>query len=152
MNYASRIFRQVLLVISLGAWFGQIDAVQAAEGVKWSISLDQAKARAKTENKVIMVDFTGSKWCPGCIRMNKEVLSTKQFTDYAAKNLVYVEADFASPAYEPSGADDPVIKYGIEVFPTFLLLDSNGKEITRLIGYAEGGPEAFIAKLEHPKK
>lgn len=115
------------------------------------MSLDQAQARAKTENKIIVVDFTGSKWCPGCIRMNKEVLGTKRFIDYAAKNLIFVEADFASPAYEPTGSEDPVVKYAIEAFPTYLLLDKNGVEITRLVGYLEGGPEAFIAKLEHKK-
>jgi hypothetical protein len=32
------------------------------------------------------------------------------------------------------------------------VLDKDGKEIGRQVGYSEGGPKAFIAKLEGFKK
>src|SRR5689334_4181309 len=67
--------------------------VGAAE-TEWLTDLPKALAKAKAENKVVFLDFTGSDWCPWCIKFNKEVVSTAEFKDYAAKNLVPVEVDF----------------------------------------------------------
>jgi len=39
-------------------------------------------------------------------------------------------------------------KYNVDGFPTFVVLNDQGKEIGRQVGYAEGGAKAFIAKLE----
>jgi len=39
-------------------------------------------------------------------------------------------------------------KYDVHGFPTLLALNQDGKEIGRQVGYAQGGPAAFIAKLE----
>ena len=43
-------------------------------------------------------------------------------------------------------------QYDVHGFPTLLVLDKDGKEIGRQVGYSEGGPQAFIAKLEGFKK
>ena len=39
-------------------------------------------------------------------------------------------------------------KFEATGFPTFILLDKDGKELGRQRGYLEGGPSAFIAKLD----
>jgi thioredoxin-related protein len=41
--------------------------------------------------------------------------------------------------------------YGTEGFPTFIVIDQNGKVLGKQIGYLQGGPKAFIAKLESMK-
>jgi len=74
----------------------------AAE-LDWLTDLQKAQAKAKTENKLVMMDFTGSDWCGWCIKLNKEVFSKPEFADYARKNLVLVEVDF--PRYKKQ-ADD----------------------------------------------
>ena len=43
-------------------------------------------------------------------------------------------------------------KYKVNGFPTFVVLNAEGKEIGRQVGYSEGGPEPFIKKLEGFKK
>ncbi len=43
---------------------------------------------------MVLLDFTGSDWCPWCIRLDKEIFSTSEFKDYAKENLVLVELDF----------------------------------------------------------
>jgi thioredoxin-related protein len=43
-------------------------------------------------------------------------------------------------------------QYKISGFPTLVVLDKDGKEIGRQVGYSEGGPKAFIAKLEGYRK
>ncbi len=43
-------------------------------------------------------------------------------------------------------------KYGVDGYPTFVVLDKDGKEIGRQVGYEKGGAKAFIEKLEGFKK
>src|SRR5438128_6685853 len=65
-----------------------------AEELQWMTDLPKAQAKAKAENKLVMMDFTGSDWCGWCIKLNKEVFSKPEFAEYAKKNLVLVEVDF----------------------------------------------------------
>ena len=118
----------------------------------WLTDLPKAEAQAKAENKIVLMDFTGSDWCPWCIKFKKEVLDDKTFLDYAAKNVVLVEVDF--PHSKPQAADLKKANaalndtFKVEGYPTLVVLDKDGKEIGRQEGYASGGPKAFIAKLE----
>jgi hypothetical protein len=40
----------------------------------------------------------------------------------------------------------------VDGFPTFIVLNSDGKEIGRQAGYLSGGPQAFVAELEKFRK
>ena len=42
-------------------------------------------------------------------------------------------------------------KYKVDGYPTFVVLNKEGKEVGRQDGYAAGGAKAFIAKLEEFK-
>ena len=127
---------------------------RAAEG-EWMTDAAKAQQQAKTENKLVLLDFTGSDWCGWCIKLNKEVFSKPEFKEYAKKNLVLVEVDFprkkeisaAQKATNKALAD----KYKIQGFPTIIVLNGEGKKVGEL-GYMEGGPKAFVAELEKLKK
>jgi thioredoxin-related protein len=41
-------------------------------------------------------------------------------------------------------------KFGIEGFPTYILLDPSGKEVRRQVGYLQGGATAFMDWLKPP--
>jgi thioredoxin-related protein len=107
--------------------------------------------QAKTENKPILLDFTGSDWCGWCMKMKKESLDTPMFKHYAEKNLVLVEVDFPHGKTQPESVKkqnkELSQKYSANGFPTFVLVDKDAKELGRQGGYLEGGPTAFIAKL-----
>ena len=60
----------------------------------WTTDFEAAKAQAKEEGKALLVDFTGSDWCPPCKALHKDVLSKKSFIDSAKKDFVLVELDF----------------------------------------------------------
>ena len=122
--------------------------------LEWLTDLPAAQAKAKEQNKRMMLDFTGSDWCGWCIRLHKEVFSKQEFADYAAKNLVLVEVDFPrqkklSPAQKKAN-DALSDKYNIEGFPTILVLNKDGKLLGKT-GYTPGGPKAFVAELEKLK-
>jgi protein disulfide-isomerase len=128
-------------------------ASAAKEG--WLDDLDKAKAQAKAENKKILLDFTGSDWCGWCKKLDKEVFSTQEFKDYAAKNLVLVELDFPKSFELPKATKEQneklMQKYKIQGFPTVVVLSSGGNKSGEL-GYVPGGPAAFIKELESAKR
>lgn len=122
----------------------------------WITDVEKAKELAKKEGKMVLLDFTGSDWCPPCIAMHREVFSKKPFMEYAEKHLVLVELDFPRRKKQ----DDKLKKtnaalakkYDIEGFPTYIILDSNGKILDKSVGYQEGGAESFISKLKKFEK
>ena len=140
--------------VLLSAFPGSLHAEETkpAGDAAWLDNYEKALAQAKTENKAVLLDFTGSDWCGWCIKMVKETLSQKEFTDYAAKNLVLVEVDFPNKKQLSEDTkkqnEDLKKKFEANGFPTFVLVDKNGKEIGRQRGYLTGGPSAFIAKLD----
>src|SRR5260370_38449284 len=106
--------------------------------------LAAALAKAKAEQKMVLLDFTGSDWCGWCIKFNKEGLSQSAFTDYAAKNLVLVEVDF--PRKKQPGANLKKANHAlqdknkIDGFPTFVALKNTSKEIRPPGGRFAGRP------------
>jgi thioredoxin-related protein len=127
-------------------------AVRAeAQTGNWLTDYNAAVAQAQSSQKSVLLDFTGSDWCPWCIRMDREVLDAQAFQDYADKNLVLVMVDFPRRKQLPDdvAAQNAKLKeqFGIRGFPSFVLIDKDGKEIWRHVGYMQGGPEAFIAAL-----
>jgi thioredoxin-related protein len=128
----------------------KMEAPPAAES-SWLTNFDTAQERARSEKKVLLMEFTGSDWCPPCIMLERQVFSQPEFKDYAAEHLVLLEVDFPRMkelSDEQKTANVQLAeRYGIEGFPTIVLLDSTGKKIGEL-GYMPGGPRTFIAAVE----
>jgi len=140
----------------------------AAE-LNWLTDADKAKAQAKDENKLVLLDFTGSDWCGWCIKLNKEVFNTPEFAEYAKKNLVLVEVDFPRKKQlsdaQKSANEALGKKYSIKGYPTLILLDGEGKKLGEL-SYSDGvektenadrnkivaKPAPFIAAIEKKRK
>ena len=134
----------------------QVNAADSGKkgDLEWLTDLPKAQAKAKQENKSVLLDFTGSDWCGWCIKLNKEVFSKPEFAEYAKKNLVLVEVDFPrrkklSPA-QTKANEALSEKYDIEGFPTIVLLGADGKLLGKT-SYAPN-PTAFIAELEKLRK
>lgn len=136
------------------ACFFSIPAYAEAESedhASWMTDFDAAKAKAKAENKPMLVDFTGSDWCGWCIKLDKEVFSKAAFKNYAEKNLILVEIDFPrkkEQSPETKAQNEALAeKYGIRGFPTILILDPGGEVIERT-GYRRGGAEKYVEHLK----
>jgi protein disulfide-isomerase len=123
----------------------------------WETDYGKALAKAKAENKPILLDFSGSDWCGPCIQMRKQVFSQAKFRAYADKSLVLVEVDYPQrkkQSAELKKQNEKLSKeYGIDEkgFPTIVLLDPNGKVLREFTGY-EGEPVGdVIAWIEGRK-
>ena len=127
-----------------------------ADDSAWLSSVPQAMAQARRENKLILLDFTGSDWCGWCKKLDADTFSKPEFIDWAKMNLVLVQVDF--PAQKKLAADlvkanDALkTKYKITGYPTLIVLKSDGTVVWNQVGYMEGGPAAVIAKLNEAKK
>jgi protein disulfide-isomerase len=142
------------LGIGLVAAIALARAALAAEET-WLTDFAKAQEQAKQEKKLIFMDFTGSDWCPPCKALHKNVLTSKEFNEYAKDKFVLVLIDF--PNSKPQSAEEKKAnntlaqKFKVVAFPTIVLLDSNGNKLDSLVGYVGESPKEFIAKVEKLK-
>jgi thioredoxin-related protein len=126
-------------------------AANAAE-LKWHTDLSEATAKAKAENKRVFVEFTGSDWCPPCKKLHKDVLESEEFAQHAAKNYVLVELDFPrrkEQSEELKSANKALAKqFKVSGYPTVVILDGEGNELHRKVGYGGDSAKDYIAALE----
>jgi protein disulfide-isomerase len=130
----------------------------AAVAADWQTDYAKALQMAKAQNKQILLDFTGSDWCPLCMALRKHVFSTPAFQAYAEKNLILVEVDYPRRKKQSAGLTDQNEKlgkdYGIDDkgFPTVVLLDPAGKAVREFSGYDGENTADLIAWIEGRKK
>jgi protein disulfide-isomerase len=128
--------------------------LQAAD--LWSTDHEASLKKAAAEKRLLLLEFTGSDWCPPCRVQAREVFDQPGFAKFAEDNLVPVKLDFprkSSQSAETQAANQALAeKYSVEGFPTVILLDSRGTELARKVGYGGGGVEAFISWVEKNKK
>jgi thioredoxin-related protein len=123
-----------------------------AEG-NWLIDAKQAKEQAAKEGKAVLMDFTGSDWCAPCKQLKSQVLDSAAFKEFADKNLVLLEVDFPNDkkkvSKETQAQNEKLSKeYKIPGYPTIIVLDKDGKEVGREVGYLGESPAEYVKKLE----
>ncbi len=124
----------------------------------WTLNYDNSLAAAKKEHKPVLLLFTGSDWCPPCKMLEKNILSSQEFEEFAKKNLVLVKADFPRrpenqlSSEQKNHNDNLNRKFGIRGFPTVLLLDYEGKELNRIVGYPGTSASVFIQNIVEKTK
>lgn len=121
-------------------------------GGAWENDLTEAKTRAKAEGRMILLNFTASDTCEWCQRFKKEALEKSEFLEFSKRSLVLVELDYPKDEKRQSAIlkqanAELKERYFVRGYPTFILLDSNGDELGRQVGYLRGGSGAFIQKL-----
>ena len=115
----------------------------------WLTDLPAAQKQARTENKMVLIDFTGSDWCPPCIAMRKNVFSKKEFVDEASKKYILVELDFPKADKAEAEKNQPFAeKYKIDGFPTVVLLNSEGKEFSRFYASKYPSTDEFLKFID----
>ncbi len=118
----------------------------------WTEDFEAAKKAAAAGGKYILLAFSGSDWCPWCVRMDKDVYSVKSFVEGAGKKFELVMVDMPqdesilSPLAKAQNRK-LLAKYGVRGFPCSVLVHPTGEEVTRFPGYQRGGPEAFLSQL-----
>ena len=138
---------RLLLIILFSSFLGST--------IKWETDFEKAKQTALSENKFILLNFSGSDWCGPCIRLHKEIFESTVFEKYASESLVLLNADFPrlkknQLSKEQQKKNDLVAEtYNQEgSFPLTLLLNAEGKILKKWDGLPKGSPEEFTKQVK----
>lgn len=136
-----------MLLGCLVAALGGMNAVAAG----WEDDMAKGAAAAQASGRFLLVNFSGSDWCGWCKRLDREVFSQREFKSYAASNLVCVVVDFPrfhnQTRAQKETNESLARKYGVQGFPTVLLLSPTG-EVAARTGYQPGGAKAYVEHLQ----
>ena len=119
----------------------------------WNTDFKTAQKTAAEKKLPMYVLFTGSDWCPYCIRLEKDVLTSPQFKKAVKDKFVLVYLDFprkkAAPA-EAAANRELASKYKISGYPTALILNAEGRELGRIVG--TNSARSYVKELEATAK
>ncbi|AWA31404.1 thioredoxin family protein [Flavobacterium magnum] len=130
-----------------------------AQDLKWYTDVKEASEVSMKSKKPLMFFFTGSDWCGWCMRLQKEVFQTADFTKWANDNVVLVELDF--PKRKQLSADltkqnnELAQMFAIRGYPTVWMVtptkpnDQISFERLGSTGYVAGGPKAWIQEANN---
>ena len=105
--------------------------------LKWGTDLNQATQVAKDTNKKIFVYFS-SDWCAYCTEMDEVTFQNPQVIEKLTQNYVLLKVNVDENAELSQ-------KYQAYSLPTIVILDYNGNEINRIIGYQS--PQQLLSQI-----
>ncbi len=103
-------------------------SLDPAEGIDWfEGTVDEAFAAARASGKPIYL-YWGAVWCPPCHAISATVFKSPDFLERSRLFIpVYLDGDTENAqAYGE--------KFGVRGYPTMIVFDSEGEEITRIPG------------------
>lgn len=124
--------------------FAAVLTAGSALALDWMTDLDAACKKAQEENKLVLLEFTGSDWCGYCIRLKKNILETPEFETYAKEKFVPVEVDLprntAKLSAETLAQNNQLVrKHAVSAFPTLMVMHPTG----RVVGGFKGAKPGF---------
>jgi len=133
-------------------------AQEGGASPEWNTNLVKAVDEAITQEKPLLMFFTGSDWCGWCKRLQAEAFEQPEFKKWADEKVVLMELDY--PRRTPQ---DEAIKeqnmnilrmFGVRGYPTIWFVNptKNESEINfgkiGSTGYVRGGAEAWISEAD----
>lgn len=91
------------------------------------LTFEEAIEAAKAEKKLVFVDFFTT-WCMPCKRMDAEVFPDAKLGAYMNEKFVSIKLDAEKEGKQLSDF------YNVQAFPTFVVIDTDKKEVVRSVG------------------
>ncbi len=127
----------LLLMISVSAVAADKEK-DDLRSITW-LGYNEGLSQGRDFDKPVFIHFTAH-WCSWCKKMKRETYTDPKVIRFMADNFVAVLVDTEKL---PSLAR----KYAVNGLPTLWFLDSQGKGLTSIEGYA--GPEKLLRVLEY---
>lgn len=147
----SRKFLTILIVfmVALIASAGHAQSARSKKSIQWH-DFAQAVAKAKAENKLIVVDFY-TDWCSWCKVMDAKTYGDSTITAFAGKKLVMAKVNAESNETVSYKGNEYTYRqlaagFGVRGYPATIFLDASGEFITSVPGYVPA--EQFLPILE----
>jgi thioredoxin-related protein len=129
------------------------DSTKPEKEANWLTDYKAALSLAQKENKAVLMDFTGSDWCPPCMVLNKKVFRSDVFKEFADKNLVLLKVDF--PQMTPQAPEVAMQNARLaehyrtqDQLPTVILTDGKGEVLGGMAGYDFRPAGDYVSMLE----
>ena len=116
------------------------EGAPAMKAIKWIGKYEEALAKAKKENKPVLLDLY-TDWCGWCKKMDASTYTDPQVIAINRK-MIFLKLNAET---DPDGIELQR-RMNIYSFPTTMLLDSNGEEIDRIPGYLTA--EMFVKAVD----
>jgi thioredoxin-related protein len=109
-----------------------------------------AAALAKSTKRPLLLAFIGTDWSISSLKLDREVFDQAEFADNFNYNFVLCKLHFHQTRERSPETirqnEELATRYGVQEFPTVVVLGPNGRELGRL-GYVSGGVKAFAAAV-----
>ncbi|MBQ9788878.1 MAG: thioredoxin family protein [Lentisphaeria bacterium] len=116
-------------------------------------SSKEAFAQAKEDGKIVFALFSGTDWCPPCMRLEKNVISKKEFTEQLESKYVFLLLDF--PRYrrlkESTARQNNLLleRYKVDSFPTIVLIGADGEMLQKFNMIPNSSVKSFMMWFNH---
>lgn len=124
----------LLMLLSIGT------SAQGIEFLPEGATFSQAVEFAQRDGRKIFLDCYTS-WCGPCKKMARDIFPQQKVGDFMNPQFVCIKIDM-----EKGEGPELMKKFDITAFPTFIIFNSDGKEIGRWMGGADA--ERFIEKVK----
>ena len=102
-----------------------------AAAPEWLTDLPAACRQAAQENKLVLIDFTGSDWCSACVRLRRTVLDSPAFLEFSSTRFVLMEVDLPRrKSFDQKllrRNEEIANRYGVGGFPTLMVINPQGE-------------------------
>lgn len=136
--------RLFLFLSAVCLCLGSLRAQEAKDGIDFveGKAFDEVLEMAKNSGKNVFVDCYTS-WCGPCRMLATQVFPQKVVGDYFNAQFVSVKIDM-----EKGEGPQLAKRFAVRAYPTLLFLDSNGKELNRIVG-AERDAAVFVEQVKN---
>ncbi|WP_338644599.1 thioredoxin family protein [Flavobacterium sp. KS-LB2] len=120
----------------------------------WKANFEEAKAQAISDDKNILLVFSGSDWCAPCIKLENTIWKSEEFKKEADEKWVIYKADFPKKkanllSVELTASNKKLAEQYNKSgnFPLVLVMDKTGN-VLGITGFKNLSPADYI-KLLH---
>lgn len=121
---------------------------------EWMTDMQKAMTVAREQQKLILLNFSGSDWCAPCVRLKKEIFQSPEFSETTTA-LVLVNADFPRSKKNQLSKEQQQLNDGLAdkynpegKFPFTILMDAQGKVLYTWEGFPSSGKDRFLEDLK----
>ncbi len=106
----------------------------AGRHARWHEDFVNAQREATKLDLPIYFFFSGTLWSEPSQRMDKEIINSREFRDFADSNLVLMRVDIAKDFSDTPHEKNMLSQFKVSKFPTVIVMNAQGEKIDRHSG------------------